>query len=88
MLLTLTVGCSDPATNSANIVATQPTSAYVVDHGNGVYYLPMKDEDFAKGLSRFVGEHPDLEVVAIAGNGERYGDSGYFVITRPVRDCN
>lgn len=69
----LIVSCSDPATDAANIVATQPTSAYVVDYGNGVYLIPMTDRNFAVALSRFLEEHPELEVRALTATESASG---------------
>lgn len=84
VLVITMVGC-DTASDSANVnVETAPTE--VVNYGNNVYYLPHKQAGFGNALSRFINEHPDLELIALTGNGTgAYGeDSGYFAVFRKI----
>lgn len=53
-----------------------------LQYKNGVYYFPVTRDDFANVLAEFIKEHPELELVTIAGDGtgsDGY-DRGYFVI--------
>lgn len=54
----------------------------VVDYGNGVYYFPYDEANFANALSVFIRDHQNLKLVSFSGNGNgTYGvDKGYFVV--------
>ena len=57
--------------------------ADIQDYGKGVYYFRYTGELFPKALSAFIAAHPELEVLAISGDGsDTYGhhNSGYFVV--------
>jgi hypothetical protein len=53
--------------------------------GNGVYYFPFSGDVFGDKLSEFIGQHPDLELVTVAGDSSGITEitSGYFVVFRP-----
>jgi hypothetical protein len=59
----------------------------VIDVGNGVYYFDSVRAAFARSLAQFIAEHPDLELIAMAGDGGAgHGrDRGYFVVFRHSR---
>ena len=59
-------------------------SSKVTDYGNGVYYFSTTGFDFARCLSLFIKEHPNLKLSAMAANGAGYRgiDKGYFVVFR------
>ncbi|MCK9578205.1 hypothetical protein M0R01_01770 [bacterium] len=54
----------------------------ITDFGNGVYYFECEGEVFGSTLSAFIGNHPELEVVSIAGDDAyNHGRTiGYFVV--------
>ena len=73
---------------------------HIKDYDNGVYYFEYLGEEFAKSLSQFKAEHPELVVMTSAPDFYRsYPDyakrgvelvCGYFVICEPrekVLDC-
>ena len=45
------------------------------DFGGGVYFFPVCSREFARSLSKFKSEHPDLKVTAIVppDHGRMYG---------------
>ncbi|MBI4991730.1 MAG: hypothetical protein HZB99_00740 [Candidatus Harrisonbacteria bacterium] len=55
-----------------------------LDYGNGVYYFPCIEANFANALSTFLKNFPMMEVSAMTGNGNgSYGHNmGYFVVVR------
>lgn len=55
-----------------------------VNYGNGVYYFPVINAEFANSLSAFLKEHGNVTIVTIAGDGTgAYGyDKGYFVVIK------
>jgi len=73
------IGC-DPAADPKNV--SQNSSVGAVDYGNGVYYFDSIGANFGNDLAAFIASHPDLELVAMTGNGTgTYGeDGGYFVV--------
>ncbi|MFC1622568.1 hypothetical protein ACFL1Y_01050 [Patescibacteria group bacterium] len=59
-------------------------TSMIVDYGNGVYYFNLISADFANAISQFIGEHPELELIALTGDvtgGSGYA-VGYFVVFR------
>jgi hypothetical protein len=48
------------------------------DYGNGVYYVRACQEKFAKCLSEFIGEHPELRLVSMCGDANLF--ECYFVV--------
>ncbi len=90
LALLLSLACSPPPAAEMVSVTNGVSSAEVIDYGNGVYYLDASGMQFGNALSEFIKQHRrTLEVVAVAGDGSsRYGDAGYFIVTRPVIDCN
>lgn len=78
--ITLVLPGCDNAANPAN-VAGKDVTPQVVNYGNGVYYFLTNVSDFGNSLSKFIAEHPELEVSAMAGNGTGFygADIGYFV---------
>jgi hypothetical protein len=60
----------------------------IIYYGNGVYYFNYTGGEFADGLSQFIGEHKNLELISFSGNGtgkaayEQGRDCGYFVVFR------
>lgn len=52
--------------------------------GNGVFHFHRDGKYIAADISSFLGDHPDLEVSAIAGDGQdAYGaNDGYIVVFR------
>jgi hypothetical protein len=66
--------------------ANRRLSEGITDFGNGVYYFPYLRSTFAKNLSDFIANHPELEYVNSTGDGTRYGmrtggiEQGYFVV--------
>jgi hypothetical protein len=85
--LAILIGC-DGAAKKENVAQRQVQQVQsvnkVVDYGNGVYYFPFLQSDFANELSAFIGQHPELELVAMTGNGnDLYGANlGYFTYFR------
>jgi hypothetical protein len=71
-------GCSAPLNfpQPSELMAPQ-------DFNNGVYYFPCNKGIFAGSLAKFKGEHSELIVTAISGDGTgSYGtDIGYYVNT-------
>lgn len=50
------------------------------DYGNGVYYFGATGAKFAKSLSKFKADHPELKVTAIASDTFGKGHlCGYWV---------
>jgi hypothetical protein len=78
----LRMGRSSEAETKPDPAAVVPYNA--IDVGNGVYYFTVVRADFARSLSGFIAAHPDLELVAMAGDGTSgHGlDQGYFVVFR------
>lgn len=37
----------------------------ILNYGNGVYYFPYIQDDFANALSAFRGQYPELELITI-----------------------
>ena len=90
LALTIAVGC-DSAANPRNVteLAESPgKSGDAVNFGNGVWYFGQTEARFGNALSRFIKDHPELEVVAMASDGTDFGadamdgTDGYFVVTR------
>ncbi|AKM81994.1 TPA: hypothetical protein DD449_02935 [Candidatus Berkelbacteria bacterium] len=76
------VGCGggDPRTGSKS----SNNSGSVIDYENGVYYFDSIEANFANSLSGFIKDHPDLELVSMAGDdmGIHGASKGYFVVFR------
>jgi len=55
----------------------------IVDYGNGVYYFEATEAVFGNALSKFISEHPKLQVITMAPNdtGGHGFTLGYFVVT-------
>lgn len=81
-----------PACRSANDVSrvrqVNPAELPVIDYGNGVYYFPATEANFANNLSAFLYNHPELELVSVTGDGtDVHGrDAGYFVVFRKKKN--
>ena len=77
---TMGVSCSPNAAKNgtANVVS----STVPIDYGNDVYYFPVTEKEYAVSLSSFLGNHPELELLSMTGNGNSsYGrDAGYFTV--------
>jgi hypothetical protein len=60
----------------------------ITDFGNGVYYFPYVRSTFAKNLSNFIANHPELEYVNSTGDvynaktGSIVRSIGYVVVFR------
>ncbi|MDR0369651.1 MAG: hypothetical protein LBH96_03975 [Candidatus Peribacteria bacterium] len=61
----------------------------ITDYGNGIYYFAVNGRHFSKALSRFISNHPELEIVCATGDGTGYfpgdeagRDIGYTVVFR------
>ncbi len=82
------VGCendaSDPKNVDAKNIPAAETSAGVLCYGNGVYYFPYTEAEYGNALSRFIKDHPELELVDATGDGHHASgiDRGYFVVFR------
>ena len=61
---------------------TEVSNVWVMDYSNGVYYFDSEGKTFVSALATFIGQHPELEFVAMTGDGNGiYGcDRGYFVV--------
>lgn len=84
VLLILSVACNR-ASDPENV--GKPVATGAIDYGNGVYYFPDTGAKFGNALSQFIKQHDDLELVAIAGdgNGSHGTDTGYFVVFQAFR---
>lgn len=82
LALTLAVaGCETSA-----VVPSVPLKDRVVDHGNGIYYFPLRGGEFPVGLSQWREAHPELRIVAVAidpNDGHFNYAKGYIVVTEP-----
>lgn len=81
------VGCSpDPYVKevSASALEGQEFTDNIRMYSNNVYYFDFTGENFAKALSKFLEENPELEVASIASdNNAGYGvTTGYIVAMR------
>ena len=78
---TLLVSCDTASDGPKKAVVCSP-----VDYGNGVYYFPCMQEDFAISLSVFLADS-SLIFKGMTGNGKGvYGeDLGYFVVVEKVK---
>lgn len=78
-IVLLAAGCST-ASDSTKVNHTKIVAP--IDYGNGVYYFSTGGAQFGNSLSDFIENHPELEIVAITGDGNGgYGsDMGYFVV--------
>lgn len=57
----------------------------IKDCGNGVYLFECWGSQlFATGLSKFIGEHHNLRVVAIADIGNSAGNYAHVVVTEKI----
>jgi hypothetical protein len=83
MLVLAMSGCgsSFPVPDPENTVPAAVNEP-ITDYGNGVYYFAVRRAEFVVALSAFIGQHPELELLAMTGNGNgSYGrDKGYFVV--------
>jgi len=89
VLLLALASCSEKSTKE--LYDSLPNVDYY-DYGNGVYYFSRGIDDdteapylfagkFAEALSKFIAEHPNLELVSMTGDGSRQfngQDIGYF----------
>lgn len=64
-------------------VSQTTESNKIVDYDNGVYYFPYARAEYAKALSNFIGDHPDLRLVSQTGDPISGQDQGYFVVFEP-----
>lgn len=84
VLLILATAC-ERASDPENV--GKPVMTGVIDYGNGVYYFPYTEAKFGNSLSQFLLQQTDLELVAMAGdgNGSHGSDLGYFAVFRKIR---
>jgi len=89
MVCLLVVSCTDSKQLPTKTVVKDDKIYQVVDYSsgiinyrNGVYYFDYNLEDFAKSLSQFIEEHPELRFVSFTGIGANNHDydKGYFVV--------
>jgi len=80
LIVAMTSGCPSFDSNAVNDATS------VIDYGNGLYYFSSTGADFGNELSKFIGDHPELELVAMCGDGTggnshnpRGYDKGYWV---------
>jgi len=68
---------------NASIMITLNNSS-IVDYGNGVYFFSERDAEFGNALSKFIADHPELELVSFSPNDAYpYGViTGYWVVFR------
>jgi hypothetical protein len=81
------IGGCDSAANPKNVRDLDTSSiAGIVNYGNHVYYFTSKGANFGNALSKFIGENPNMELVAITDEGTgMYGAAtGHFVVFRVV----
>ncbi len=83
-IILLVAGCADkPVTSPASTMP--PRVSAPVDFGHGVCYFGCVKSEFGASLASYLGNHPELEVSAIAADPmtSSYNSlSGYFVTFR------
>ncbi len=80
--------CSSPSPvkeavgEDGKVYSALSPDADIQDYGNGVYYFNYTRKDFAKVLSAFIADHPELEFVSMTGDGTDFHgfDAGYFLL--------
>lgn len=83
LIFGFSLACAAPAQTEEQVQAARASK--IVKYDNGIYYFEFK-HDFGKELSRFMDEHPELELVNFAPYDQcrSYGGAtcGYFVYFR------
>lgn len=84
VVIGLAFGLVTAANSKRNVKDVSVSDSKVVDYKNGVYYFDYTEANFANALSKFISEHPELELISFTGDGNAsYGrDDGYFVVFR------